>query len=147
VEGRLPADWRRGSVIVGPLAFAYGRQLLPDERRRGLVDEKMLIVLEAGHEATVAVPASHQRRVSLDYELTRRNHFPPRVSDGVPSVRFVACRSDAKSFSPTHSLRRETQFNGGIIARWPSCVPLDVFIDGRDTPERATISFGAGRCA
>jgi hypothetical protein len=104
-------------------------------------------MLGAGHEVTVVVPPSERKRVSLDYDGFEGNHFPPRLSDGVPVVRFIACRGDEKTFSPTHSLRRETQFNGGIIARWPSCVDLDVFIDGRETPQRTTIPFGARGCA
>ena len=147
VEGRLPPGWERNSLRVGPLAFAYGGGLLSNEERRGeLVDEKMLLVLKARHQATVVVPPSERGSVSLDYN-DRGTHFPPRLSDGAETVRFIACRGHEKPFSPRHPLWRETQFAGGIIARWPRCVDLDVFIDGRDTPERATMSFGAGRCA
>jgi hypothetical protein len=84
--------------------------------------------------------------VTLDYDSFKGTHFFPRLSDGVAAVRFVACGGDEKPLSPTHSLRRETQFNGGIIALRPSCVDLDVFIDSRDTPERVTLPFGARNC-
>lgn len=146
VEGRLAPDWRRKSVIAGPLAFAYGRELGRHENRAQLVDEKMLVVLRARHEATVVVAPSERGRVSLDYDFGKRNHFPLRLSDGAGAVQFIACRGDEKTYSPSYSLRRETQFNGGIIAHWPSCVELDVFIDGRDTPVRSTIPFGNNRC-
>jgi hypothetical protein len=46
VEGRLPSGWRSNSVSAGPLAFAYGAQLALEERRRELVDEKMLLGTE-----------------------------------------------------------------------------------------------------
>jgi hypothetical protein len=146
VEGRLAPGWRRLSVAAGPLTFAYAQTLDQPDDRRGFVDEKMLVVLKAGHEATVTVTASEQGEVALDYDSFEGTHSPPRLSDGVSTVRFIACRGDEKPFTRTHSLRRETQFNGGIIARRPSCVDLDAFIDGRDTPERVTIPFGARNC-
>lgn len=151
VEGRLPDDWQVQSVVAGPLAFAGARTFAnyenPNPGAR-FAEEKILVVVKAGARPTVVVPLSWRRDAALDYGFggrPRKRTPPVKVSDGLPSVRFSACRSGTKPRSPGHPLDRETQFNGGIITRWGRCLPLDVYVEGA-RPVRATISFGAGRC-
>ena len=152
VEGGLPRDWRRRSVEVGPVAF-YPARTFEDEANPDpgakFVGEKALVVLRARDDVTVVVGQRQRDSASLDYEYGtgRKRRSPPvNLSDGVGVVRFVACRGGERPLSPGHRLDRETQFNGGIVGRWGQCVPLDVFVRGRDTPLRAAISLGAGRC-
>lgn len=152
VEGRLPPHWRSDSVVAGPVAL-YPARLLRRESNPNpgarFVDEKTLVVVRAKQEGTLAVPQAYRRRASLDYErdvARQRRSGPVKLADGVSSVRFVACRPDARPLSPGHRLDRETQFNGGIVTKWGHCLPLDVFVRGRAAPLRAVISFGAGRC-
>jgi hypothetical protein len=150
VEGRLPGDWRRRSVVAGPLAFYPARTFEGAENRdphAEFVEEKTLVVVRAGRRATVSAGAV--RTVSLDYDFGRKRapRSPRRVrlSDGVRSVTFAACPPDTKPLSRGHPLDRETQFNGGIIGRWGQCLPLNVFVGG-DSPIQVKISFGADRC-
>jgi hypothetical protein len=152
VEGCLPDGWHGDSVVAGPLAFAGARTFAGYENPDPKVtfsDEKTLVVVEAGRSATVVVPREARRDVALDYDYgggaARRRTPLVKISDGLPSVRFSACKRGTKPWSRGHPLDRETQFNGGIIGRWGRCLPLDVYAE-RGAPIRATISFGAGRC-
>jgi hypothetical protein len=154
VEGELHPQSIRDAVMAGPLslpgAAAYAEQEDPNPGAR-YVDYKTIVVVTAGEEATVAVPAAERGRASLDYDYgagaRRERRTPPvKVSDGVPVVRFVACKPGARPFVGGHPIDRETQFNGGIVTRWGRCLPLDVWPGGAERAERITISFGAGRC-
>jgi hypothetical protein len=154
VEGKLHPQSIRDAVVAGPLslpgAAAYAEQENPNPGAR-YVGYKTIVVVEAGEEATVVVPASERGRASLDYEYgagaRRHRRTPPvKVSDGVPVVRFVACDRGTRPWMRGHPLDRETQFNGGIITRWGRCLPLDVWSGGADRPRRVTVSFGAGNC-
>ena len=152
VEGDLGQGWRRDALVAAPLALAGARTYrTADNPNPGarFVDLKTIVVVKAGEEATVVVPRSERRRASLDYAygVRRERRTPPvRVSDGVPVVRFVACRRGTRPLVRGHPLDRETQFNGGIVTRWGRCLPLDVWPGGADRPRRITISFGAGSC-
>ena len=139
VEGTLPPGWRRQAVVAGPVALypalTYRNAPDPSPGAR-FVDQKTLVIVGAGTEATVMVPPSERGRASLDYAygVRRERRTPPvKVSDGVAAVRFAGCD-------------RETQFNGGIITRWHRCLPLDVWPRDGERPRRVTISFGAGEC-
>jgi hypothetical protein len=152
VEGKLPLGWRRDAVIAGPVAFYPARRYAsapsPDPGAR-FVDQKTLVIVRAGATVTVSVASRDQHRASLDYGfgLERRKRRPPvKLSDGARTVRFLACSRNARPFSPGHRLDRETQFNGGIVTVWRTCLALDVFENGRERPIRAVISAGAGRC-
>jgi hypothetical protein len=152
VEGRLPPGWRREAVTAGPVALtgarAYRTAENPNPGAR-FVDLKTIVVVDAGEEATVAVAPKARRRASLDYAygVRRQERSPPvKLSDGVPVVRFAACRPGTRPLVGGHPLNRETQFNGGIITRWHRCLPLDVWPRDGERPRRVTISFGAGEC-
>lgn len=99
------------------------------------------VVVEAGREATVVVPRSARRHVSLVYTHRAASRERSgaqgiyRVADGDLTVTFKACRD------------HETHFLGGFVAAGARCVPLEIWILGRGQPIRRTLSFGAGPCA
>jgi hypothetical protein len=123
--------------VAGPLWLPSARTFRsaedPNPGAR-FVDHKTLVVVKAGEEATVVVPAGVRRRASLDYSYgvgERRRSPPVKVSDGVRAVRFVACKPGARPLVRGHPLDLETQFNGGIITEWNRCLPLDVWVGTR----------------
>jgi hypothetical protein len=155
VEGRIPGGWKRDAVVVGSIGFYETRSFAdaphPNPGAR-FVDQKTIVIVRAGSSVTVSVPPVHRRDASLDYgygtEEKRRRQGPTvRLSDGVRSVRFVACPRGTGPITPGHPLDRETQFNGGIVTKWRQCLTLDVFEPGREEPRQAVISMGAGRCS
>jgi hypothetical protein len=95
------------------------------------------VVVEAGHTATLSVPAEFRGRISLSY--TRQSHDrerPPawgalRVADGDHTVTFRACRD------------RETHWIGGFVVAGAQCAPLDIIVDGLKT--RRNLAFGVPR--
>jgi hypothetical protein len=150
----LADGWWRRSVIAGALALPHARAFAndpdPDPGAR-FVGYKILVVVRAGARVIVSIPSEHRRDASLDYAYGTaagpRRTPPVKLSDGVASVAFEACPSGTRPFTRRHPLGRETQFNGGVVTRWGRCLPLDVWVRGRDQPIRRVISFGAGECA
>jgi hypothetical protein len=126
-------------VTAGPVVFVAARGYANDPPRRFSAPgdratlHKVLIVV-AGHDL-VEVSIDHPD-AALAYDEGKwgqRNGM--RFDAGDPRVRFEPCPD-----------RRSTQFNGGILLRGPSCVPVEVEVQG-STPAFATLSFGAGDCS
>jgi hypothetical protein len=127
IGGALPPNWRRLSVIAGPIAFIWladggslSRRDLGNEGR-GYVLLKVLVVLQQGVSGQVSVPSAERANASLLYDPSRfspsgRYDFPT----GTAVVRFEACAGNGGSWSTA------TQFNGGILAREPLCLHLDI---------------------
>jgi hypothetical protein len=148
VYGELDKEWRRESLVVGPLSFVYGKSYnrrTPDEfrgRNAKYFPSKVLVVVENGAVATVTIPASARRYASLLYdEESFGMGGRVRVDAGDHRVTFEACRKGESPFAV-----RETQFNGAFIVAGPRCVPLRIRIDGART-RRLAFSFGAGHCS
>ena len=144
VYGELDKGWRRESLVVGPLSFAYGKSYkrrTPDEfrgRNARYFPSKVLVVVENGAVASVTIPASAHRHASLLYdEGSFGTGGRVRVDAGDHRVTFKACRKGESPFAV-----RETQFNGAFIVAGPRCVPLRISIDGART-RRVAFSFGA----
>jgi hypothetical protein len=148
VYGELDKEWRRESLVVGPLSFVYGKSYnrrTPVEfrgRNAKYFPSKVLVVVENGAVATVTIPASARRYASLLYdEESFGMGGRVGVDAGDHRVTFEACRKGESPFAVP-----ETQFNGAFIVAGPRCVPLRIRIDGAGT-RRVALSFGAGYCS
>jgi hypothetical protein len=139
--GELFKDWRRTSVIVGPLAFVALREYasLPagDYAPRGdrFPALKVLAVLDRGQTVTVAVAADQRPHAVLIYDAskwTADGYLPLRAGD--PAVTFIACKVG------------DTQFNGGFLVDRPRCLDLEVWVADAARPRPVRVSFGAGPC-
>jgi hypothetical protein len=139
--GDLTKDWRRRSVIVGPLAFValreYASTPASDYAPRGdrFPALKVLAVLERGQTVTVAVTADQRPHAALIYDAskwTADGYLPLRAGD--PAVTFIACKVG------------DTQFNGGFLVDRPRCLDLEVWVADATRPRPIRVSFGAGRC-
>lgn len=95
-------------------------QTLEHEPRGGLAIEELLIMIDAGHSATVTVPAKNRKHFALAYSPRALNAEHPKaagvikLTDGDTSVRFTPCH------------RERRQWLGGIIANRPGCQPIDI---------------------
>jgi hypothetical protein len=58
-----------------------------------------------------------------------------QISDGVPAVRFEPCERGTGPF---------TQFPGGLVVAGARCLPLHIWVEGREQPLRRVVSFGMG---
>jgi len=148
VCGDLGDGWRKQSVVVGPLAFVALRhaatQPAADFRRRGGSYQglKVLAVVEAGATVTLTVPATERRHLSLLYDPAawkEDNRY--RIADGDTAVTFQSCPPEQTPFGADG-----TQFNGGLLVAGSRCATLEVSTPVWRTPQRVTVSIGAGRC-
>ena len=113
-----------GEVEVGPLLLNF---LASFGSNRGEYEpvggEKVIVVIEAGHEASVVIGERHRAHAALGY-----------TSSPAPAVTFRGCQY------------ARAVFNGGITVAGDRCLPLDVYLDDDREPQRIVASFGAGRC-
>lgn len=154
VRGTLDAsDWRRNSIVAGPLVFYYGKQFSTQEpslfaplpgKEGYYAGQKLLILLHPGTVATVAVSNEERRLAALLYDpagWNDRNAY--RIVDGQRAVSFHACKG--KTAQTGRPLDAMTQFNGGFVVAGARCLALNVFV-----PEEPAITvelpFGTPRC-
>jgi hypothetical protein len=156
VYGKLgPRGWRRHSIIAGPLAFWYADEYATarasmfapapgsSDRYRGL---KLLVLVRPDAVATVIVPESERGAAALLYNPANWNHPKGyRIEDGDSAVTFEACKK-GETIGTSSPLNEMTQFNGAFLVAGVRCVPLEVFVQGRQETIPVTLSFGAGRC-
>ena len=67
----------------------------------------------------------------------------------VRSVRFEACAESVRAFPGAYrgTVGKYTGFPFGFrLARRAACVPLEVWVDGRETPFRRLVPFGRRSC-
>lgn len=138
VLGDLGTNWRRGAVVIGPVAFVSLRYAAnhPPPTLDGwpIAVYKTLIVIEPGRRATIAIEPSARRYASLLYDAHQfRNDNRYRLDDGSHEVSVVGCPG------------REAQFNGSFLVDAPRCVPVLVTERGQP-PRRAIVDFGAAGC-
>ncbi|WP_144022571.1 hypothetical protein [Asanoa hainanensis] len=113
-------------MTLASLDYDFGDPLEPprDADATGHRPYKIALLLRAGTEATVTIPAAYRDRAKLTYS-PGSDH----------SVRFVAC--------PT-SPDGDSDFAGGIAIRGPVCLPVDITSAGRTW--RLQLEFGADVC-
>ena len=139
VSGELGADWRRESVIAGPLAFARLRRAATERPIRpggGAGVYKALAVVEPGRVVTAQVGVEAIGHASLNHGSPdpRREGGRWMVADGTQAITFEACPD------------RPTQFSGHILVDAARCIPLEVTTKPGALPWRVVISLGAGEC-
>jgi hypothetical protein len=138
VYGDLGPGWRRDEVAAGPVVFVAAKSYADDPPRRFSAPgdratlHKVLIVVAGGDPVEVSIDHPDAALAYDEAKWGQRNRM--RLEAGDPRVRFEPCPDQGS-----------TQFNGGILVRGPSCVPVEVEVEG-GTPASATLSFGAGDC-
>lgn len=100
---------------------------------------KAPIILPARTKVVLAVAG---RAASLAAFQGRRGEF-------VPAVRFEACREREPAFPGSYrgTVGKYTSFPFGfVLTRRPACIPMEVWIDGRETPIRRLVPFSRRSC-
>jgi hypothetical protein len=147
VYGSLGRAWRRNSVVARRIAFVGARSYRDAPRRwfrkgkNGYRTQKILAVVENGRDVVVRIHRSDRKRAALVYDPALFNQRL-WIREADRTVRFDACRNrEENPFG-----KRRAQFNGGFVVARRRCVTLDILNRKRERIDRATISFGAGRC-
>ncbi|MDP2712174.1 MAG: hypothetical protein Q8O56_13235 [Solirubrobacteraceae bacterium] len=123
----------RRNLVVGPLALVGAAAFTDAATTLEHGGGKFPLLVRARHTVTVSVPASHRAIAGLNYG------FQPL---GRHTISFTACpaaRSQSSAGGPV------TFWSGFVLTTVPSCVPLDVWVDGRP---RRRVAIAIGRsCA
>jgi hypothetical protein len=128
---------------AGPIGFVdqWARLQMPIERRGTRIrPTKILVVVDAGRTATVAVRAGEADRVRLFYRQpspASADGFYP-MSAGDRTTTFTGCGRPTSSGTPT----TPTQFPGFFLAKEPGCYHLDISEPGSPQTWRANVSLG-----
>jgi hypothetical protein len=147
VYGRLPAGWKRDSVVAGPIAFV-GLRAAAVEPPKYFAHHVGgfgggLAVVSPGRVVTVRVPSSEAGRVALLYDPSVFGHSGLySLLHGEQSVTFQACRFGQ---SPYPDANGGTVFTGSVIVAGAQCVTLDVTPAG-EPMRQVRIPFGKGTC-
>ena len=132
----------RRNLVVGPLAMIDAGTFTPPSVVRRVHGNKFPLLVKAGHTVKIEVAAAARGFAALGYGPLPQGEITLEVAH--PSVTFIACARGAPSGSTAGG--PVTFWSGGLVANEPHCVPLDVYVDGRDTPQRVFVELGA-RCA
>jgi hypothetical protein len=106
---------------------------------------KLWALLPPDRSATLTVPASERRALSLAYDpaLWNRGGWDgtARVAQGAASVTFRGCpRSWAQGQPPL------VVYDGGLIAAGPRCARLEVLARGWSRPRTIVVALGRRQC-
>lgn len=144
MSGGLPADYRRDSVVAGPLALYPARReyaamtdFAPRERHPSRYPPlDMAVTVARGARVTVAIPRDEAKRLALLFDGRRTAHASGgyAVHEGDRAVTFPGCSSPY------------TQYQGGLVASRPQCARLRIYGAARGPVER-TIRIGRRSCA
>jgi hypothetical protein len=129
------------NLVVGPFVLVGAALLTPAGAVESIGGQKHPVLVRAGHEVTLRVPASSRTHISLGYGSLPQGEVG--YPDGHPAVTFVACGPDEESGSSVAPGEPVTFWSGFVLARKPSCAPLDVFVDGEAEPRRIQTPLGA----
>jgi hypothetical protein len=154
----VPAGYRLSSVRAEPLSlYSFGRLRangrrsdLPAARFRSVGAGryrvyKLWALLPPGRGATVSVPPSERRVLSLVYDPALWNRAgwdgTARVAQGDTSVVFRACpRSRAQGRPPL------VAYDGGLVVAGPRCARLEVRAGGLAGARTIVLALGRRRC-
>jgi hypothetical protein len=138
-SGELPADWRRRSIEVGPIAL-YPMPAPAPTRVRGRPGRfrpvKVLVIVRPGERLTLHVPPAMRPFVGLLYgHGARFGSYRPAVRprDGLTAVTFDSC---AEGRYP------DDHFGGGFAVSRAICAHLEVQLPGRADPLPLDVPFG-----
>jgi hypothetical protein len=144
VSGGLPADYRRDSVVAGPLALYPARReyaALTDFAPRARHPSRyppldMAVTVAPGGGVTLVIPPGEQGRLALLFDGRRSSDASGgyTIEEGDRAVTFPGC---------THPY---TQYQGGLVASRPQCARLLIKVAGSTTLER-TVRIGKRHCS
>ena len=129
------------NLVVGPFALVGAALPTPAGTVESIGGQKHPVLVRAGHEVTLRVPASARAHISLGYGSLPQGEVG--YQDGHAAVTFVACGPDEDSGSTVAPSQPVTFWSGFVFAREPSCAPLDVYVDGDPEPQRIETPLGA----
>jgi hypothetical protein len=128
------------NMVIGPLVLtgAAGSPAFSSSFH----GNKFPLLVQAGHRVTIALSRRTRRVAALAYGPLPQGDV--RVHDAHRVVKFIACRrDDGQSNADGQPV---TFWSGGVLARSPRCVPLQVWVDAERRPRRAVIRLGVHRC-
>lgn len=99
-------------------------------------------------KAPVVLPAGTRVVLAIGRDAASQAAFQRSVRQGYASaVRFEACRSAVRAFAYEGAVGRLTGFPFAMGLRQRSaCIPLELWIDGRESPIRRTVPVGRSSC-
>ena len=125
-------------VVIGPVHLVSIRRFGRYPKRHFRADEggdysgKVPLVLGSETRLRLAVARRSRSHASLTYASRIRGK--PRVRKGDSVLDFEAC--DAV----------QSVWPGAILVDGPQCVPLHLYIDDAERPEKLRVAFGRGTC-
>jgi hypothetical protein len=134
-----PAFTDPKNLVVGPLLLVGGAEATSEALIRAHEGQKFPLLVQARHSVRVSVPVGARRFAGLAY-----GPFPEgeiRARDAHDVITFVACDRDEPSGSKAGG--PVTFWSGFVMTSVPTCLPLDVHVDGASTPRRVEIALGA----
>ena len=139
-DGSKPQQLPQGGVRIGPLVVwpSVRTRVEPYDATPWAYYVKAPIVLPARTKVVLAVPPEATSLVAFQH----RGRF-------VSAVRFEACREREPAFPGAYrgTVGKYTGFPIGFaLARRSACIPLEVWVDGRDKPLRRLVPFGRRTC-
>jgi hypothetical protein len=137
--GGLRGSEHENAISIGPLILVGISQAAklppsafePDNGRYDVI--KVLAIVNGDQDVTVTVPTEKRGRFALLYDPNARaNKHGYPFSAGEPQVTFAACPGT------------QPQYNGGFIARRPTCASLQVRTE--TLSDTASLTIGEGSC-
>lgn len=127
------------NLVVGPLLLVGGAEATSEALIRAHEGQKFPLLVKVGHRVRVSVPAEARSFAGLAY-----GPFPEgeiRARDAHDEITFVACARDEPSGSKAGG--PVTFWSGFVMTSVPTCLPLDVYVDGESAPRRVEMALGA----
>jgi hypothetical protein len=138
------------NLVVGPLVL-IGGAYTPASTVRDFGGNKFPLLVRSGHTVTVRLAERFRPLAGLAYGPLPEGET--KLRDTFWTVTFVACRpgppsEDYRPEGPSGSSAdgvAVTFWSGFVLTRKPACIPLEVYIDGEQSPRRVGLSLGL-RC-
>jgi hypothetical protein len=130
------------NLVVGPLVL-IGGAYTPASTVRKFGGNKFPLLVKAGHTVTVRLPPSARAVAGLAYGPLPQGR-QVTVRDAHQAVTFVACRPGGPADSSADAIA-VTFWSGGVAARAPACVALEVYVDREPSPRHVGLPLGR-RC-
>jgi hypothetical protein len=138
-EGRGPQKLPVGGVRIGPLVLWPSIRARPGGPPNGSEWPfviKVPVVLQARRKVVLAIAPEAVGRAAFQH---RRRY--------VTAVRFEACRESVRAFAYKGTVGKLTGFPFAIgLAQRSACLPMELWIEGRQTPIRRVVPAGRRTC-
>jgi hypothetical protein len=150
--GELPGAFTdRRNLVAGPLVLVGGASTDASTVRE-FGGNKFPLLVKAGHTVTVQLAPRARRIAGLAYGPLPQREV--KLPDTYQAVTFAACRPGRPSRryrpdGPSGSFAdgvAVTFWSGFVLARAPTCVGLDVYVDDERSPRRVGLALGR-RCS